>query len=64
MSDESENYCAYLMRLWREETDPAWRASLEDAHSGQVWRFATLADLFDFLQRVTGATEGGTGFGE
>jgi hypothetical protein len=61
MDKEQPDYLSYLLRLWREEnhgegpgTDKAvWRASLESAHTGEKRTFATLSDLFDFLQNQT-----------
>ena len=47
-------YQAYLLRLWR-TSEAQWRASLEDAHSGERLTFATLAQLSEFLLRATGA---------
>ncbi len=47
-------YHAYLLRLWR-TSEAHWRASLEDAHSGERLTFATLGQLSDFLLRTTGA---------
>lgn len=44
-------YMAYLLRLWpvqgRRKT--IWRASLEDAQSGECRNFASLEDLFTYL---------------
>jgi|GEM_PF-1184607 hypothetical protein len=52
---EASNYYAYLLRLWREgQADEPWRASLQSAATGQRMNFASLEDLFNFLQRQTG----------
>ena len=55
---ETQNYFAYLRRLWREsggdlprDESPQWRASLQDPHSGERVGFASLEDLFGFLRR-------------
>ncbi len=50
-------YQAYLLRLWRVETEngPVWRAALEDAHSEIQQSFADLSELFAFLMKRTGA---------
>lgn len=60
MDKEQPDYLSYLLRLWRVENHKApgadkavWRASLESAHTGEKRTFATLADLFDFLQNQT-----------
>jgi hypothetical protein len=53
-------YLSYLLRLWQEsgpsqEGDaPLWRASLERPQSDVREAFASLADLFAFLESETG----------
>jgi len=50
-------YLSYLLRLWPVEDggERMWRASLESARSGQRTGFASLDDLFDFLeQQISG----------
>lgn len=49
-------YMAYLLRLWREKKDGAWRAMLENPNSGERAGFATLAELVTFLEGKTGET--------
>lgn len=49
-------YMAYLLRLWRENSDGSWRALLENPHSGERAGFATLAELVTFLEGKTGET--------
>ena len=43
---------AYLVRLWQVngEGQPAWRASIEDPHTGERCGFASLESLFAFLE--------------
>ena len=48
MTKEQPAYQAYLLRLWQTKT--GWRASLEHPHSGERLGFATLEQLFVFLQ--------------
>ena len=45
----------YLLRLWQVESDgrSVWRASLEDAHTGERQGFADLALLGSFLTQQT-----------
>jgi hypothetical protein len=57
---ETQNYFAYLLRLWREsggdlprDESTRWRASLQDPHSGERVGFASLEELFSFLRRET-----------
>ena len=53
-------YIAYLVRLWRpgSSQSPAWRASVEDPHSGERRAFADLASLFAFLEEQIGVDAG------
>jgi len=58
---------AYL-RLWRvkDEGKTGWRASLENAHTGERRGFASQEDLFTFLEKkvcqvVQGQTKPSTG---
>jgi hypothetical protein len=52
---ENPDYHAYLLRMWRENAGrQSWRASLESAQSGMCKGFASLGELFSFLQRATG----------
>ena len=56
MAQEQPDYLSYLLRLWRvSEEKAAWRASLESSHTGERQGFASLDDLFDFLQKQIGA---------
>ena len=55
---EEQRYLAYLVRLWavHDNGDTVWRASAENAHTGERRAFADVAGLFEFLQaRVTDA---------
>ncbi|MCE7985022.1 MAG: hypothetical protein DYG89_27930 [Caldilinea sp. CFX5] len=57
MATDQPNYHAYLLRLWRVETQhtgaATWRASLEDPHTGLRLGFATLEQLFAYLMEVS-----------
>lgn len=46
-----QSYRVFLLRLWRVEGEGrgAWRASLEDAHSGERRGFGDLPALHGFL---------------
>ena len=50
-------YLAYLLRLWQATSDErtAWRATLENPHTGERHAFATLGALFAFLDAETTA---------
>ena len=51
---EQPTYYSYLLRLWQEDEQClTWRMSLEKVHTGERRGFASLGDLFDFLQQQT-----------
>jgi hypothetical protein len=54
--DDVRAYRAYLVRLWeaRSGGQVVWRASAEDAHTGERRAFAELAELLSFLKEATG----------
>jgi hypothetical protein len=56
MSQEQADYLSYLLRLWLENDSekPVWRASLENAETGEPKVFASLELLVEFLRQVTG----------
>ena len=47
-------YRAYLVRLWQvcQGGQTVWRASVEDAHTGERRAFADLTHLFAFLEEA------------
>jgi hypothetical protein len=58
---EPRRYRVYLLRLWLLNSDegvPSWRASLEDARSGERYSFAGLPQLFTFLAQQASAAIG------
>jgi hypothetical protein len=54
---EQRDYASYLLRMWRvgDTEGPKWRASLKSVHNGKQVGFASLADLFTFLENGTGS---------
>jgi hypothetical protein len=59
---QQRRYLSYLLRLWQESAGgplgsdaPLWRASLESPQSEQRKGFASLVDLFAFLEKETGS---------
>lgn len=56
MRDRKRWYLAYLVRLWqvRDRGQSDWRASVENAHTGDRQGFAGLAELFTFLENEVG----------
>jgi hypothetical protein len=61
---QQPRYLSYLLRLWQEGSGspqgdaPMWRASLERPQHGERLGFATLPDLFAFLEKETGSRSG------
>jgi hypothetical protein len=45
----AQSYHAYLLRFWREHGSESWRATLEDPHSGEMIGFASMQQLFAYL---------------
>ena len=52
MRNQEPLYRSYLLRLWTSvhNGEVIWRASLEDANTGERLGFATLERMFDFLR--------------
>jgi len=57
MPGRPADYFAYLIRLWRAEPDGPWRASLEDAKTGERLGFADLAQACAYLLERTQRAE-------
>jgi hypothetical protein len=58
MTQEQPEYLSYLLRLRRVSGREAlWRASLENPHTGGLHHFASLEEVFEFLQVQMGTTE-------
>jgi len=57
MNEEPDAYQAYLLRLWRARYKGKWqwRASLESPHTGERQAFASLEQLFTFLDERCGS---------
>ena len=54
----STEYKAYLLRLRRDERECMWRATLENAHTGELLRFATQNEMLRYLlQSLTEPTD-------
>jgi hypothetical protein len=54
--DRTSRYLAYLLRMWqvRNEGRIGWRASVENVHTGERRGFASLGELFTFLENEAG----------
>jgi hypothetical protein len=69
--NEQRRYLAYLLRLWQESGGkwahgdahrdaPLWRASLERPQGGERLGFASLEDLYAYLDAQTGSSSSGS----
>ncbi len=47
-----ENYQAHLLRLQRNKSTNGWRATMENAHTGETTRFATEQELLRHLVKI------------
>jgi hypothetical protein len=54
--ERTRPYLAYLLRLWqvRDEGQTGWRASVENVHTGERLGFASLTELWAFLEKEIG----------
>lgn len=54
---EERRYQSYLLRVWQDSSGsldpPQWRASLERPQGGERLGFASMKDLFAFLEDET-----------
>ena len=46
------NYLAFLVRFQRREGSSQWYATLENAHTHELFRFATARELFIYLSKI------------
>ena len=63
---EQLEYWSCLLRLWRvsEKGESIWRASLQNARTGERMGFASLEALYDYLRAEIGLEETGQGIKE
>ncbi|MEM7124739.1 MAG: hypothetical protein AAF702_00345 [Chloroflexota bacterium] len=50
-------YSSFLIRLWQDTPDGPWSASAQSVQSGEVVRFASLQELFVFLEAQTASCQ-------
>jgi hypothetical protein len=62
MINRQKQYLSYLLRLWQEQNSdpPLWRASLEKPQAGSILGFASLEDLFAYLENETKSSSQGS----
>ncbi|UCD53395.1 MAG: hypothetical protein JSW27_12240 [Phycisphaerales bacterium] len=64
-SVDPDRYRSYMVRLWREAPGAPWRCQVSCVGTSHERRFATLAELFEFLAAdVSGGSEGREGNSE
>jgi hypothetical protein len=61
MESEGENRRAYFVRLWRENAEEPWRASVKTVGDGREIHFVSPEKLFLFLHSQMGDLESGAG---
>ena len=49
---EPNNRHIFLLRIWREESDDAWRVMLQHARTRVSYGFRTLAEAFAFIESL------------
>ncbi|MBI1296120.1 hypothetical protein GC175_14295 [bacterium] len=49
----TDNYHAFLVRLWREDESAAWRIRVQCVQGEQTLLFANVEELTLFLNRIT-----------
>ena len=53
MDHEEQIYCSFLLRIWVEpDDDGTWLFSLENTQTGKRIGFASLAKLYEHLERL------------
>ena len=50
----TEGYQSYLLRLWKDENAPGWRASLQDVRTNECHNFANVSHLLTFIYGQVG----------
>lgn len=51
-------YQAFLVRVWKDGEEGLWRGSVQSIQTGEITRFASLTELFIFLEAQIEGTEG------
>ena len=49
LKPRTQGYQSYLLRLWKEDNTPGWRASLQDVATHERHNFANLSNLLSFI---------------
>jgi hypothetical protein len=54
LKPRTEGYQSYLLRLWKEQNTPGWRASLQDVATHECHNFSNLSNLLSFIYSQVG----------
>lgn len=50
-------YQAFLVRVWKDGEEGLWRGSVQSVQTGEITRYASLTELFMFLEAQTEGSE-------
>ena len=61
MQENGNDYHAFVLRIWRvrEGNQAQWRVTLKNIHTGKVFGYSSLDDLFEFLRCLNGFVDEG-----
>ena len=48
-------YHAFLVRIWQEDANEAWRVTLENPHTGQLMGFGDIEAFIEHIRNLSGA---------
>jgi len=53
MQEQTFHYQSYLLRIWQDDLNGEWHATLQDVFSDECYSFATLTALYANLAELT-----------
>lgn len=53
MQEQNFHYLSYLLRIWQDNLNGEWHATLQDVFSDESYSFATLQGLYANLEELT-----------
>ena len=56
-TQDASTYQSYLLRLWRDNPQAAWRASVQSTATEEVRHFATVEELWAYLMAQMGGND-------
>jgi hypothetical protein len=57
MPEKQPSQQSYLLRLWQEDAQSPWRASLQNVATNERFGFADLQSMFLFVEAQTGKSD-------